>query len=80
MMCSCENHLVETVNKTEDNRNIYICENCKKYYIKGHSHIWEIEFKHQEWRITGDCLEYKGNKTPILRKSSYQNCDIIVIT
>jgi hypothetical protein len=54
MICCCANYLIETVNKF-DKYKVYICENCKRYYIKNFDMICEVEYnyKNKNWERKG---------------------------
>lgn len=47
MICNCERNLVKTDNKIKDfigiEHPIYICENCKRYYVKGSLQYYEVQ-------------------------------------
>lgn len=55
MLCnnkeSCERNLVATANSMENYGCVYICEVCKKYYIKANEQIFEVEFDDGNWRF-----------------------------
>ena len=59
-MCNCLNYLIETANKMTTNTGItykvFICENCKKYYIKRFKNYLGVKFDHDKqcWEQTGD--------------------------
>lgn len=53
---SCINYLEETVNKIESNNSqtysIFICANCKRYYIKLQDVVlFEVEYTNHKWNI-----------------------------
>jgi uncharacterized protein with PIN domain len=46
MNCNCERNLVKTENRIKGLMDIehpvYICENCKRYYVKGNFQWYEV--------------------------------------
>ena len=64
-MCHCENYLSKTdnviVSDTAIKYHVYICQECKRYYIKRFCWLLEVKFdvKNQEWNQTGKRIKYK---------------------
>lgn len=50
---SCKRNLVPTENHSERFGQIFICENCKRYYVKSGKSIFEVEYIRDEkrWRM-----------------------------
>lgn len=60
MYCNCPDRWVTETNNTYvdvsgDNYIVYICINCKRYYIKRNDKLLEADFSFgsQEWYLTG---------------------------
>lgn len=49
--CNCERNLEKTYNYMDGYGTIYICANCKRYYIKLDTQIIEVEFIENKWRF-----------------------------
>lgn len=49
----CKRNLVPTENHSERFGQIFICENCKRYYVKSGNNIFEVEYIKEEnrWRM-----------------------------
>ena len=49
----CKRNLVETENFCERFGKIFICENCKRYYVKSGNFIFEVEYDRNEnrWKM-----------------------------
>lgn len=60
MLCNCITNIVETENKFEIDATyqVYMCENCKRYYIKRFMYLIEIEYNRikSTWNTTGNRL------------------------
>lgn len=48
---SCKRNLEETSNYMDGYGCVYICANCKRYYVKLKTQIVEVEFANNEWKI-----------------------------
>lgn len=50
---NCKRNLVPTENYSERFGRIFICKNCKRYYVKSRENIFEVEFVKEEnrWRM-----------------------------
>ena len=59
-MCNCK-HLIKTENKMVTKTGItyivFICENCKKYYVKRFNFFYEVQHNENEWTQTGEKIK-----------------------